>query len=205
MQVKIKNVRLSFSNLRKPYTPKTGDPKYTFTGICSADTTVEATIDDKKVCVPSTDFEKVILAAICKDKWGKTPAKLEMYAYSKADQQVGSRGAKINEDGEYYDGYTKDTMFFSAGTKVEDAPNGILIVDQKRQPLPASSRMPVNGDYVNAIINIFAYEYEGKKGISASIEAVQYLRKGEAFGTAKVTVDAFDDEEMEDLDADDSI
>jgi hypothetical protein len=65
--------------------------------------------------------------------------------------------------------------------------------------------MPVNGDYVNAIINIFAYEYEGKKGISASIEAVQYLRKGEAFGTAKVTVDAFDDEEMEDLDADDSI
>jgi hypothetical protein len=197
MQVKIKNVRLSFSNLRKPYTPKTGDPKYTFTGICSADSTVEATIDDKKVTVPSTDFEKVILAALCKDKWGKTPGKLEMYAYSKADQQVGSRGPKVNEDGDYYEGYDASTMFFSAGTKVADAPNGVLIVDQKRQPLPASSGMPNNGDFVNAILNIFAYEYEGKKGISASIEAVQYLRKGEPFGAAKVTVDAFDDEDME--------
>ena len=205
MQVKIKNVRLSFSNLRKPYTPKTGDPKYTFTGICSADSTVEATIDDKKVTVPSTDFEKIILAKVCKDKWGKTPAKLELFVYSKADQQVGSRGPKINEDGDFYDGYDANTMFFSAGTKVADAPNGILIVDQKRQPLPASTGMPNNGDYVNAIINIFCFEQDGKKGISASIEAVQYLRKGESFGTAKVTVDAFEDEEMEDLDADDSI
>lgn len=204
MQVKIKNVRLSFSNLRKPYTPKTGDPKYTLTGICSADTTVEATINDQKMVMPHTQFDKII-TQVCKDKWGKTPAKLELFAYSRADLQVGSRGPKINEDGEYYDGYTKDTMFFAAGTKVADASNGILIVDQKRQPLPASSGMPVNGDYVNAIINVFCYEQDGKKGISASIEAVQYLRKGESFGTPKVTVDAFDDEEMEDLDANDSI
>jgi len=205
MQIKIKNCRLSFSNIRKPYTPKTGDPKYTFTGICSADTTVEATVDGKKIVVPSTQFEKVILASLCKEKWGKTPGKLEMYAYSRADQQIGSRGPKKNEDGEYYEGYDENTWFFSAGTKVDDAPAGILVVDQKRQPLPASSGMPNNGDYVNAIINIFAYEYEGKKGISASLEAIQYLRKGESFGTAKVTVDAFDDEDMDEVDETDEV
>lgn len=203
MQVKLKNVRMSFANIRKPYVPKTGDQKYTFSGICSGDTKIDVTIDGKKLLLPHTEFSKV-LDAVCKDKWGKTPAKLEMYAYARADQQVGSRGAKINEDGDYYDGYDEDTWFFAAGVKVADAPDGVLIVDQKREPLPASAGHPVNGDYVNAILNLFAYEYEGKKGISASIEAIQYLRKGEPFGAAKASAEAFDEELEEELDEEES-
>lgn len=204
MQVKIKNCRLSFSNLRKPYVPKTGDPKFTFTGICSPDTQVEVNFGGGKELLSYTKFSKVV-DAVCKEKWGKTPAKLEMYVFAKADMQVGSRGAKVDEDGEYYDGYDENTWFFSAGTKVADAPTGIMVIDQKREPLPAAAGHPLNGDYVNAIINVFAYEYEGKKGISASVEAVQYLRKGIPFGAEKVGKDAFDDElEDEDMD-DDSI
>lgn len=201
MQIKIKNCRLSFSNLRKPFVPKTGDPKFTFNGICDENTTVEVTVDDKKITIPHTQAQKVI-DRICKDKWGKTPAKLEMFLYNRADTQVGSRGPKINEDGDFYDGYTKDTMFFSAGTKAVDAPEGILVVDQHRKVLPASSGHPVNGDYVNAIINAFAYEYEGKKGLSASLEGIQYLRKGEPFGASKIEANAFDEEELEEEDFD---
>lgn len=203
MQIKIKNCRLSFANIRKPYVPKNGkgDPKFTASGICSNETMIEVTIADKKHILHHSEMGKVI-ARMCKDKWGKEipAAKLFTYVYARADQQVDSRGPKINEDGDYYDGYTEDTFYFAASTKVEDAPEGILIVDQLRNKLPASSGHPVSGDYVNLIINAFAYEYEGKKGISASLEGVQYLRKGEPFGASKLDPSSFDEEEVDDTD-----
>ncbi len=202
MRIQIKNCRLSFASLRKPYVPKVGDPKFTFNGICSADTKIVVTAKDgSKKVLPHTAMDKV-LDAVCKEKWGKTPAKLENYAYNRADTAVGSRQPRINEDGDFYDGYEADTMFFSAGVKQADKPQGVPIFDQKREPLPAESGHPINGDYVNAIINLFAYEYEGKKGISASIEGVQYLRKGEPFGSAGVDSKEFDEEELEDDDLD---
>lgn len=200
MQIKIKNCRMSFSNLFTPWTPAGGDPKFTFNGICSDDTTVTVTnADGKQVTVPHTKFPEVI-AQIVKEKWGKAiPAtKLQLFVYNRADTEVGSRGPRINDEGEYYEGYEADTMFFSAGTKVKDAPDGILVVDQKRNKLDASSPHPVNGDYVNAVLSVYAYEYEGKKGVSASIEGVQFLRKGEPFGAGKIEATAFDEEELED-------
>lgn len=202
MQIKIKNCRMSFANIRKPYVPKTGDSKFTFNGICSADTTIEIRkADGTKVVLPHTDFQKVI-DRVCKDKWGKTPPTLQNYAYNRADKEVGPRAPKIDKEGKFYDGYEADTMFFAAATKVADAPEGIMVISQKREPLPASAGHPVNGDQVNAVINIFGYEYEGKKGLSASLEGVQYLRKGEPFGATKIEKDAFDDE-LDDLEEED--
>lgn len=198
MQIKIKNARLSFANIRKPFTPKIGDPKYTASFICSDDTMIEVTgPDGSKKVLPHSKMEEVI-KKVATEKWQKVPARMELYVYARADQQVGSRGPRINEDGDYYDGYTEDTYFFTAGTKVEDAPDGILIVDQRRQKLDATSGHPVSGDYVNAVINIFAFEYEGKKGVSASLEGIQYLRKGEPFGASKIDANAFDEEDLED-------
>lgn len=202
MQIKIKNARLSFANIRKPFVPKTGDPKYTASFICGPDTKIEVELNGTKVLLPHDKGMAKVIESLATDKWKKVPGRMELYIYAKADQQVGSRGPRVDDDGEFYDGYDKDTMFFSAGTKVEDAPAGILIVDQRKQVLPASSGHPVSGDYVNAIINAFAYEYEGKKGISASLEGVQYLRKGEPFGASKIDENAFDEEELEDEEED---
>tara|TARA_R110002110_G_scaffold2750_5_gene13188 strand:+ start:1224 stop:1856 length:633 start_codon:yes stop_codon:yes gene_type:complete len=192
---------MSFANIRKPYRPKTGDAKFTFNGICSDETTLEITKADRsKVKLPHTDFQKVI-DKVCKEKWGKTPGNLQLYVYNRADKEVGPRGAKMDSDGEFYDGYEADTMFFAAATKEADAPEGIMVVNQKREPMPASKGRPVNGDYCTLIMNVFAFEYEGKKGLSASLEGVQYLRKGEPFGAAKIDKDAFDDE-LDELDED---
>jgi len=198
MELKVKNARLSFANIRKPYTPKTGDAKYRCNLICDENTKVEIKKEDgTKITVPHHRMQEII-DKILKDKWGKLPGKLENYLYNRADTQVGPRGPMLNTDGEYYEGYDKDTMFFAAGAKVADRPEGILIIDQKREPLPASSGHPVSGDYVNAIINAFAYEYEGKKGVSASLDAIQFLRKGKPFGATRATADSFDEEELED-------
>ena len=205
MQIQIKNCRLSFANIFKPNTPKSGEPKFNANGICSdATVIVVKNADGTKTTMPHTDMPKVI-AQICKEKWGKEipAAKLFTYVYARADQQVDARGPKINSDGDYYDGYEPDTMFFSASRKASDAPKGILVVDQQRNRLDASAGHPVSGDYVNLIINVFAYEYEGKKGVSASLEGVQYLRKGEPFGASAATENDFDEEELDDSDADD--
>jgi len=193
---------MSFSNIRKPYTPKTGPSKYTFNGICNEDTTFSAVIDGVTKVLKHSEFNKII-DILCKEKWGKVvPEKsLLNFAYNRADTPVGTRSPKVDKDGEYYDGYSEDTMFFCASTKVEDAPEGILIIDQKREPLPAIAGKPVNGDYVNAIIDVFAYEYEGKRGISAGLAGIQYLHKGEPFGNnVPVKAQAFDEELIEDED-----
>lgn len=201
MQIQIKNARLSFANIRQPWRPKTGDAKYTANFICSDDTTVVAIIDGKKR-VLSHDKVQKIFDHMCKDKWQKTPPKLENYAYNCADGST-TRDEYTNKDREYHDGYDSETMFFVAGTKEKDAPEGILIVDQRREPVSPSAAHPVSGDYVNAMINLFCYEYEGKKGISASLEAIQYKLKGEPFGASKVEASAFDEEELEEEDMDD--
>jgi hypothetical protein len=217
MQIKVKNCRLSFADIRKPYKSEKGEAKYTFNGICSDDTTFEVT-DSKGVKkeLNHKEFIKVV-NRLCTDKWGKIipPALLLNFAYNRADTPVGTRSPKITKDGEYYEGYEADTMYFSASTSVENAPKGILIIDQKKQPLDATTGKPVNGDYVNAIIDVYAFEYENKKGISASIGAIQYLRKGEPFGSnVPVDPDQFDEElvdededapETGDLDEDDCI
>ena len=195
MQIRIRNSRASFLNIRQPYTPKTGDSKFTGNFICADDT--EVSLDGGKTWLPHAGAMERAILQLCHDKWnGKITPKLENYAYCKADGS-GTRDKYVNDDGEYYEGYSADTMFFVAGVKVKDRPGGPLIIDQKRNPLPAEAGHPISGDYVNTIINLFAYEWDGKKGISASLEGIQYLRQGEPFGAKAVEASAFDEEEVE--------
>jgi hypothetical protein len=50
---------------------------------------------------------------------------------------------------------------------------------------------------VNAVIRIWFQDNEHGQRINASLEAVQFLRKGEAFGATQIDVDdAFDDDDV---------
>ena len=200
MQIQVKRCRASFLNVFQPYTPTTGDAKYGATGICDDDTRVLFTHEGKKHDIPYSDFNKVVLPILAKEKgWNKVPKILTNYVFARADETVGSRGPKISsKTEEYYDGYTEDTYFFTGSTKVEKMPNGPLCVDQKRRHLNASEGKPVSGDIVNLLLNVFMYEYEKKKGVSASFEGIQYVKKGEHFGATAAEPSAFDEEEVED-------
>jgi hypothetical protein len=202
MQIQVKYVRASFLNIFQPYTPATGDAKYGATGICDENTRVVFTHEGKKQDIPYSDFSKVVLPILTKEKgWNKVPKVLTNYAFARADETVGSRGPKIsNKTEEYYDGYTEETYFFTGSTKVEKMPNGPLIIDQKRMSLRAANGKPISGDVVNLLLNVFMYEYEKKKGVSASFEGIQYVRKGEHFGAAPAEPSAFDEEELEEGD-----
>lgn len=55
------------------------------------------------------------------------------------------------------------------------------------------------GDYVNAIVRLYAWDHPtGGKGVSASLQAVQFVKQGERFGAGSVDVD----KEFENLDDD---
>lgn len=201
--IEVKNGRLSFASHRQPATGEK-EPKYKCKVICSEDTTVVVSyMDGTKKTIHHSEVP-ALMEAIAKDKWGKVPAKYDPYLYSRADQKVGSRDAVTDKEGNYYEGYDKDTWFFAASVAASKCPDGLLIVDRKRVPLPASSGHPISGDYVNVRMSPFAYEFEGKKGVSGTLEGILYLREGVPFGAKMSTADDFEEEEFEDEEEEDS-
>lgn len=204
MRVSVRNCQLSFADIRKPKDFK-GKITFNANGICSEDTTLIVTKDDNTVVTLGHRDAQRIINTVCTEKWGSVPPKLKNWAYNKADGS-GTRDKYINKDGDYHEGYDADTWFFASKTLEERAPDGIMIVDQKRNPLPASKGHPVSGDYVTLLIDIYAFEdADGDKGVTASLQGVQMLKKGKPFGkSAPPQPSAFAEEELEDDDEDDA-
>ena len=57
-----------------------------------------------------------------------------------------------------------------------------------------------SGIYGKAMINFYAYNVNGNKGIAAGFNGLKKLRDGEPLGGANVTADAFDDDDEQDDD-----
>jgi hypothetical protein len=106
--------------------------------------------------------------------------------------------------GEVYDGYAGMMVVSSANARRPP------VVD--RNPSVALSRddgRPYSGCYVNALIRFYGVKGadKGGNGLFASLEAVQFVRDGEAFGAAPVDAESvFGQVEGEDgFDGDDGI
>jgi hypothetical protein len=54
---------------------------------------------------------------------------------------------------------------------------------------PGQKGSPYSGCYVNAVVRLWAQDNKHGKRINASLEVVQFLRDGEAFGAAPVNAD----------------
>ncbi|CDG95801.1 putative protein p50 [Xenorhabdus bovienii str. puntauvense] len=172
MKIKLLNVRLAFPDLfEATQVNGQGDYKFRSTFLISKE---------------RKDIIEMIENAIKKvatDKWG---AKAEGIIKS-----IRGNNMRFNfrdgDDKSDYDGYA-GCMFISASNKARP-----LVIDRGRSPLTAQDGKPYSGCYVNATINIFAYDNNGK-GISASLGGVQFWRDGDAFaGGGVATLDDFDD------------
>lgn len=82
--------------------------------------------------------------------------------------------------------------------------NPPAVLGRDKRPLREEDGKPYGGCYVNAIVRIFAYdEYDDQ--VLASLEAVQYFAKGQAFGKGPADTSKFgeyddeDDEEYSDM------
>ena len=198
MKVFVKNVRLSFNDLFTPKSINGGDPKFTGTFIC---------LDDTKLIVTNGKGEKVTtghekLADICdhvlKEKFGKVPAKLDNWVYNKADGST-TRDKYVNDDGDFWAGFDEDTWFISAGKRADRCKDGkMTVIDQLKNPIAASDGTLFSGCYVNVVLDVYAYDGDSGKGVTASLEGVQLKAKGDPLGMAPIDATSeFDEEEVE--------
>ena len=206
MKLIIKNARLSFNDLFEPKVLE-GKSKFSATLLCSADTKIQYTDSKGEKRLVPHDQVNGLVDHILKEKFGKIPPKTKNWAYNKADGST-TREEYIDKDGNYYAGVDKDTWFFTASKLEGKCKNGkMTVLDQRREPIEASSGLLHSGCYVNAVIDIYAYDADkAGKGVSASLEGVQLLRKGEALGFTPVdATNDFEDEEIEAEDDADSM
>ena len=161
-KILLPDVRLSYAHLWRPKKfDDDSEPRFE----CAFLLDPEQEKHQKVIAVIEAEFER-----ICKEQWGKIPAKLKGKPFGFAD-----------EDEKEYDGWT-GMYYFQANTKparpkiVDRNPNIILTEEDGR---------PYAGCYVNGSVQIWAdaRKVYGPR-INGTLRAVQFYRDGEAFSGA---------------------
>lgn len=173
IEVKLTNVRLSFAHIftaqpgKKQEDGSIGKPKFNCAFLIPKNTK-----EGKK----HIEAMKEAMRQARDAKWGAKPPKL------KAEKLCLRDG-----DQEDYDGY-EGMMYVSASNTRRPT-----VIDRDRSPLTEEDGKPYSGCYVNAIVRIWCQDNEFGKRINASLEGVQFVKDGEAFGAAPLDADSFDD------------
>lgn len=179
--VTLKNVRLSFPHLFTPTSSiEDGPKKYRATFLIDPNT------PDGKANL------KVLNAALDKAALGvwKTKEKADKIRAKLDSDRSGLRDGDdaTNKEGDVYAGY-EGMMFIGAtnGKKPKVLRRDKTIIDS------SEAAEIYGGCYVNAVISVWATNQEkhGGNGMFATLEIVQYARKGEPFGAAELDEDDF--------------
>lgn len=202
--VTVLNARLSFCSLFTPKSVSGGDPRFEATLICGDDTKIKYTGSDGKEVVRPYEKMSDICDHVWKERFGKIPAKFKNYAFNKADGST-TRDEYTNKDGEHWPGFDADTHYITAYKyEARCPPGGITVLDQLKQPIKKNNGTIFSGCYVNAVIDVYAFNRDDGRGVTASLEGVQLLKRGEPFGAEPIdAASMFEAEEIESLDEDD--
>ncbi|WGM02416.1 DUF2815 family protein [Arsenophonus nasoniae] len=175
MKIKLNNVRLAFPDLFEP-SQFSGQSEFKY----------RATFLIAKSRTDLIEEIKTGIKAVIKEKWG---AKEVEKIYNNICNNP-NRFCFQDGDNKEYDGYAGN-MYLSASNKSRPS-----VFDRNTSPLTAQDGRPYSGCYVNAIIEFYAYDFNGK-GVSASLRGVQFFRDGDAFsGGSVASVDEFEDLSM---------
>jgi len=176
MKITIKNARLSFPDLFQPRPFQAGDPpKFKGTFLVPKDSEMAKAID-------------AALEAVAKAKWPKDWQKVLARIRPNPNKCCWQDG-----DTKSYAGYD-GMMAFSASNKVRPG-----LFDRDKTPLVETDGKLYAGCYVDAIVELFAYDNSGA-GISASLSGVRFVKDGEAFSGGRAASAA----DFEDLGVDES-
>lgn len=184
-QVRLKNVRLSFENIYEPGKPQANDAGEMVPGKYGSSFLMEKGTDETKANMAKL---KKARQEVSVAKWGDNIPKLK-------PDRVCTRDGDLED----WDGYANH---FYVSTKNKNQP---VVVGRDRRPVVrGAAGAPYSGCFVNAIVRLWAQDDPkyGKR-INASLEAVQYVKKGDAFGAAPVdpneAFDEIEDDEDDDL------
>lgn len=159
VRVVLTNVRLSFANIFEPKGFNGGEPRYSASFLINK--------DDKENLTKVKDAIK----DVSKMEWANDLPKFK-------ENQLCLRDG----DGETWDGY-EGHMFVSSGNRLK-----VAVRDMDGTDLTKSSEYnnpgdkPLSGDYVNAIIEVWAQNNSFGKRLNANLVGVQYIKTGERFG-----------------------
>ena len=159
IRVQLNNVRLSFANIFEPKGFNGSEPRYSASFLISKQDNENLT----KV--------REALKNVAKLEWGNDAPKFK-------ENQLCLRDG----DGETLDGYA-DHYFVSSGNKLKVAVRDLDGTDLTRQSENNNpGDKPLSGDYVNAIIEVWAQNNSYGKRINANLVGVQYVKTGPRFG-----------------------
>jgi len=190
--VTLKNVRLSFPHLFTPTASiEDGPKKYRATFLIDPNT------EHGKANI------KAIKAAMDKAALGvwKTKEKADKIRAKLDSDRSGLRDGEdaTNKEGDVYAGY--EGMMFIGATNGKKP----KVLRRDKSPIDSSEAAEIYGGcYVNAVISIWATNQEkhGGNGIFATLEIVQYYKKGEPFGAAELDEDDYLEDMGEEEDED---
>lgn len=163
-EVTLKNVRLSFEHIFRAQANKKNPearPKFN-----------AAFLIDKKSGKANIEAMDDAIAAAMDKKWGKNHPKLK-------DEKFCMRDG----DEEDYDGY-QGCMYVTASNYKRPT-----VIDRYKSPLTEEDGKPYSGCYVNAVVRVWAQDNEHGKRVNSSLEAVQFVKDGDAFGAPPVDID----------------
>ncbi len=166
--ITLKNVRLSYPQLWEAKAAEAGGkPKYSATFLLDAEEHA------KTIALLEKAIERVAL-----DKFKK---------------KVPLRHKCLRDGNDKPDteGYGDGTMFVPASSL--DRP--VTVGKNPAIPVTKDDAVLYAGCTVNAVIRLFAYEHAtGGKGVSAGLQAVQFVKDGPSFGAGRVNAtEVFDD------------
>ncbi len=164
MKVMLKNVRLSFPSLFKTEQYAGEDTeKYAATFL-----------------IPKSDTKTVTaIEQACKQ------ALVEKYGEGKVPK--GFKMPLVDGDDKEYQGYA-DHVCIKANTKKRPT-----LVNRDKTPIVEEDGILYGGCYVNASIDVWVMDNSYGKKVLASLNAIQFVKDGESFGTKSDGADDFDD------------
>lgn len=202
-RVTLKGVRLSFADIWKPKTLKRedgteSDPKFSANFLIPKEGSLQGVYKGKTMPIMAA-LKAAKIDAIAK-KLGEEKAK---------DLKIRANNYAVKDgDEENYEGYAGQ-WYVSANNSRKPVVKG-----RDKRDLTEADGVVYSGCYVNAIVTLW-YQAAGTKNgnsvphaVYASLEAVQFVKAGEAFGAPGVDDDDFEDltddeDDIGDGDADD--
>ena len=168
-RVKTGVVRLSYEHVWEPQSVNGGDPKYS-----------ASLIIPKTDSITITAIKQAIAAAYetGKSKFGPNPPALERLKTPLRDGDV-----ERPEDDAY-----ANAFFINANSTT--APG---IVDLARKPINNRNEL-FSGCYIRAVINFYAFNRNGNRGIAAGLGNIQKVKDGEPLGGKTRAEDDFNDD-----------
>lgn len=169
-QITTGRVRFSYCHIFEPRTLEGSDPKYSVTLLIKK--TDDFTVKKLKAAIAAAQ------AAYTERNPGKkAPTKNTLHD-----------GDGVRESGEEFGPECKGCWVITASTKTKP-----IIVDADKNQITDPAEI-YSGCYGRAIINAFAYDTHGNRGITFALNGIMKLSDGDPLGGNRASADDFDDD-----------